>query len=80
VREVYNVMAYNEVVNSSGDTSYNATLSGLFDTTNSSLCQSNFTISELGFGNLPNPVGTTFSDLCGSTASSLRVQMNNTGN
>jgi hypothetical protein len=76
-REVYNVMSYDEVT--SGEPGYNPVLAGLFAGTNSALCQSNFTISNLGFGNLPNPVGTTFPDLCGSTASSLRVQETNNG-
>ena len=79
-REVYNVMSFNEVVNSAGDTSFNPTLSALFAGTGSALCQSTFTILNLGFGNLPNPAGSVFPDLCGATTSNNRVQMNNTGN
>jgi hypothetical protein len=79
-REVYNVLPYNAVVNSTGDTSFNPTLAGLFVGQNSFLCGSNFTISNQGFGNLPSTLGTTFPDLCGSTASTLRVSMMNTGN
>jgi hypothetical protein len=78
-REVYNVLPYNEVVNSTGDTSFNPTLAGLFVGQNSFLCSSNFTISTQGFGNLPSTLGSVFPDLCGSTASTLRVSMMNTG-
>jgi hypothetical protein len=76
VREVYNVMAYNEVVNSSGDTAFNPTLAGLFVGTGSALCQSTTTIQVLGFGTLPSP---STLDNCGSTANSLRVQETNNG-
>jgi hypothetical protein len=77
-REVYNVMPFDEVT--SGQPGFNAVLAGLFASTNSTLCQSTFTITNLGFGNLPNPVGSTFPDLCGATSGSLRVQETNTGN
>jgi hypothetical protein len=77
-REVYNVMSYNEVT--ADQPGYNAVLAGLFAVPGSALCQSTFTITNLGFGNLPNPLGSTFPDTCGSTASTLRVQETNTGN
>jgi hypothetical protein len=76
VREVYNVMAYNEVVNSTGDTAFNPTLAGLFAGSGSALCQSSFTIANLGFATLPSP---STPDSCGSTANSLRVQETNNG-
>jgi hypothetical protein len=76
VREVYNVVAYNEVVNSTGDTAFNPTLAGLLAGSGSALCQSSFTIANLGFGTLPSP---STADSCGSTANSLRVQETNNG-
>jgi hypothetical protein len=75
-REVYNVMPYNEVVNSSGDTAFNPVLAGLFVGTSSALCQSSFTIEDLGLATLPV---SSQPDTCGSTASSLRVQETNNG-
>jgi len=80
-REVFNVMDYYEVVNTpplSGtinNPAFNATLSALFSGGTSSLCQSKFTIQNNGFGNIPTS-NSAFTDPCGSTASSLRVQMN----
>jgi hypothetical protein len=65
-RQVYNVVSFDRVVDT-GDGNYNPVLAGLFANPSSSLCQSSFTISELGFGNLPSSVGSTFADLCGST-------------
>lgn len=76
VREVYNVMSYNAIVNSTGDTSFNAVQSGLFSGTGSAICQSGTTIQVLGFGLLPSP---STADSCGSTANSLRVQETNNG-
>jgi hypothetical protein len=74
VREVYNVMPFNEVT--SGMSGFNPTLAGLFAGTSSALCQSPTTIQVLGFGTLPSP---STADQCGSTANSLRVQETNTG-
>jgi hypothetical protein len=70
VREVYNVMPFSQV------TAAGSTLFGLFNGTNSAICQSSTTIQVLGFGLLPSP---STSDNCGSTANSLRVQETATG-
>jgi hypothetical protein len=74
VREVYNVMQYDRVV--SGDSNFDAILSGLFTTTSSSLCRSTVLIKTYGFGTLPSA---STPDACGSTASSLRVQQTTNG-
>ena len=74
VREVYNVMTFNEVT--SGMTGFNPVLAGLFAGTGSSLCQSTFSIEQEGFGALPSA---STPDSCGSTANSLRVQETNNG-
>ncbi len=71
-REVYNVMAYNEITSGGSN---NPVLTGLFAGTSSALCQSAFTIEEEGFG----PLSTSTPDQCGSTANSLRVQETNSG-
>ena len=83
-REVYNVMDFYEVVSGStppagtlNNTAFNSVLGGLFTGAGSGLCTSGFMISQLGFGPMPT-TGSTFADQCGSTASTLRVQMNNT--
>ncbi|HXZ63090.1 MAG TPA: hypothetical protein VEH05_00050, partial [Streptosporangiaceae bacterium] len=82
-REVYNVMDYYEVVNTTppsgtlNNPAYNAVLSGLFAGSSSTLCRNSFLISNLGFGDLPT-ANSAFADQCGSTASTLRVQMNAT--
>jgi hypothetical protein len=73
-REVYNVMPWNEVT--SGQSGFNPVLAGLFAGSNSALCQSAFTITNLGFATLPV---SSQPDTCGSTASSLRVQETNNG-
>jgi hypothetical protein len=82
-REVFNVMDYYEVVNTPplagtiNNPAFSAQLSGLFSSSTSSLCQSKFTIQNYGFGNIP-ATNSAFTDPCGSTASTLRVQMNTT--
>ena len=74
VREVYNVMEFSQVT--SGGANFNAVLAGLFASPNSALCQSTFTIQNLGFAPLPSP---STPDACGSTANSLRVQETTNG-
>jgi hypothetical protein len=76
VREVYNVMPYDEVVNT-GDGNFNSLLSGLFAGTSSRLCTSVLTIKQYGFATLPSP---STPDACGATTSGLRVQETNSGN
>ena len=73
VREVYNVVAFNQVT---AGASNNPVLTGLVAGTGSALCQSAFTIQEEGFGLLPSA---STPDQCGSTANSLRVQETNNG-
>jgi hypothetical protein len=81
IRELYNVMDYYEVVNttppagSANNPAFNSVLSSLFAGTGSSLCQSTFTIKAQGFA--PIATNSSFNDLCGATTSGLRVQMNN---
>jgi hypothetical protein len=77
IREVYNVVAYDRVVNT-GDGNYDPVLSALLATTSSSLCRSTFTINQYGFAALPTSGGPT-PDQCGSTASTLRVQQTEAG-
>jgi phosphate transport system substrate-binding protein len=74
VREVYNVMSFNEVT--SGQSGFSPVLAGLFAGSGSALCQSTFSIEQEGFGALPSP---STPDNCGSTANSLRVQETNNG-
>jgi hypothetical protein len=83
-REVFNVMDFYEVVSGStppagtlNNAAFNPVLAGLFSGAGSALCGSNFTIAQLGFGNMPSS-NSAFPDTCGSTASTLRVQMNGT--
>jgi hypothetical protein len=82
-REVFNVMDFYQVVNTppiSGtinNPAFSPQLSGLFAASTSALCQSKFTIQNQGFGNIP-ATNSAFTDPCGSTASTLRVQMNTT--
>jgi hypothetical protein len=71
LREVYNVVLFDHVVNT-GDGNFDPTLAGLLAGTGSRLCTSTFTIKSFGFGTLPNA---NLPDACGSTASSLRVQL-----
>lgn len=73
LREVYNVVEFDHVVNT-GDGNFDATLSGLLAGTGSRLCGSTFTIKSFGFGTLPNP---SLPDACGATGSTLRVQETN---
>jgi phosphate transport system substrate-binding protein len=75
VREVYNVMPYDEVVNT-GDGNFNAQMAGLFVGTTSLLCGSVLTIKQYGFGTLPS---SSTPDACGATTTGLRVQETNTG-
>jgi len=82
-REIFNVLDYFEVTNVAppsgaiNNVPYSAVLAGLFSGSASSLCKSAFTITNLGFGQLPT-ANSLFNDQCGSTASTLRVQMNAT--
>jgi hypothetical protein len=82
-REVYNVLDFFEIINTpppagqTGNPAFNSTLGGLFASTSSTLCRSQFTITNLGFGNLPT-ANSAFPDQCGATTTGLRVQMNNT--
>ncbi len=66
-REVFNVVPFNKVT--SGMTGFDPVLAQLLAGTNSNLCQDIFTIQAYGFALLGS--GTT--DLCGSTASTLRA-------
>ena len=66
-REVYNIVPFNKVT--SGMTGFDPALAQLLAGPNSNLCQDQFTITGYGFALLGS--GTT--DLCGSTASSLRA-------
>lgn len=75
VREVFNVMPFDAVVNT-GDGKFDPVLAHLFAGTTSVLCGSSITIHQYGFGSLPSP---NTLDTCGSTASTLRVQETNTG-
>jgi ABC-type phosphate transport system substrate-binding protein len=68
-REVYNIVAYDRVVNT-GDGNFDANLAGLLATGNSALCQDIFTIQGYGFALLQTPQTT---DNCGSTANTLRA-------
>jgi hypothetical protein len=78
-RELYNVMDYYEVVNQTAtgtnNVPFNPVLAGLFAGSTSQMCRATFTISQQGFA--PIGVNSAFTDPCGSTAASLRVQMNN---
>ncbi len=82
-REVYNVVNYYEVTSTTAPSGslnnqpFNSVLAGLFVGTGSTLCKSNFTIAELGFGNMPS-TNSAFTDICGATTAGLRVQMNAT--
>jgi hypothetical protein len=73
-REVFNVVNYDQVVNT-GDGKFDSTLAGLLAGTGSSLCGSTFTINQYGFAAL----SASTPDLCGSTANTLRVQETNNG-
>jgi phosphate transport system substrate-binding protein len=75
LREVYNVVRYDHVVNT-GDGNFDATLAGLLAGSTSALCQSTFTIKSFGFGTLPNA---NLADACGATTSGLRVQETTAG-
>jgi hypothetical protein len=70
LREVYNVMQFDRVVNT-GDGKFDPTLAGLFAGSTSRLCTSPITIKSYGFGTLPN---SNLPDACGATTSGLRVQ------
>jgi hypothetical protein len=79
IREVYNVMQYGAVVSGAGiaGQTFDPTLSGLFATTGSALCQNSFLIGHYGFALLTS--GGPTPDLCGATTASVRVQESNTG-
>lgn len=62
-REVFNIVQFNAVVNSAGDTIFDANLAGQFAGAGSALCQDTFTITGFGFATDPN---------CGSTANNFR--------
>jgi hypothetical protein len=70
--EVYNVVQYSRVVNSTGDTSFDPNLAALFVGTTSALCESSGVITAYGFLTLPQMTASGVSDSCGSTANSLR--------
>jgi hypothetical protein len=78
-RELYNVMDYYEVVNTAptgtNNAAFNPVLAGLFVGSGSGLCHATFTIENQGF--FPILPNSAFTDACGATANSLRVQMNN---
>jgi phosphate transport system substrate-binding protein len=67
-REVFNIVAYDRVVNT-GDGNFDPVLSGLLAGTTSRLCSQSFTIRNFGFATL----SASTPDLCGSTANSLRA-------
>jgi hypothetical protein len=73
VREVYNVMPYDAVVNT-GDGNFDPALAALFAGSSSLLCSDVFTIKAYGFATLPSP---STPDDCGATSSTLRVQETN---
>jgi hypothetical protein len=66
-RELYNIVQYSEVT--SGGSNYNAALNQLLVGQNSALCQDGLTIASYGFA----PLNSSTTDLCGSTANSLRA-------
>jgi len=67
-REVYNIIAYDRVVNT-GDGNFDPVLAGIFAGTTSRVCSQSFTIRSYGFATL----SASTPDLCGSTANSLRA-------
>jgi hypothetical protein len=67
IREVYNIVPFNKVT--SGQPGFDPNLAQLLAGPNSNLCQDQFTITAYGFALL----GPSTTDLCGSTASSLRA-------
>jgi hypothetical protein len=67
-REVYNVVQFDRVVNT-GDGHFDAQLAKLFVGTSSVMCRDTPTITGYGFGTLSSST----TDLCGSTAASLRA-------
>jgi phosphate transport system substrate-binding protein len=67
-REVYNVVQYDRVVNI-GDGKFDAQLAKLLVGGTSTLCRDSATITAYGFALL----GASTTDLCGSTAASLRA-------
>jgi hypothetical protein len=67
-REVYNVLQYDRVVNT-GDGHFDAQLAKLFVGGTSTLCRDSATITGYGFGLL----SASTTDLCGSTAATLRA-------
>jgi len=81
-RQIFNVMDYYQVVNTAppsgtvGNPAFSSLLADLFAGSTSSLCESVFTIENLGFATIPS--NTEFPYLCGSTTAAQRVQMNNT--
>lgn len=71
VREVYNIVQYDEV-QPSDTTTYNQALASMFATSNSSLCQDGLTLFNYGFAMLPS-TNPNLPDTCGSIANSLRA-------
>jgi hypothetical protein len=71
VREVFNIVQYDEVQPSDTST-YNQALASMFATTNSSLCQDGLTLFNYGFAMLPS-TNPNLPDTCGSIANSLRA-------
>ena len=67
-REVYNVVQYDRVVNT-GDGHFDTQLAKLFVGGNSVMCRDSATITGYGFGLLSSST----TDLCGSTAATLRA-------
>jgi phosphate transport system substrate-binding protein len=67
-REVYNVVAYDRVVNT-GDGHFDAQLAKLFVGGTSTLCRDSGAITRYGFALL----GASTTDTCGSTAATLRA-------
>ena len=70
VREVFNIVQYDEV-QPSDTTTYNQAFASIMATTNSSLCDDGLTIFNYGYGLLPS-TNPNLPDTCGSIANSLR--------
>jgi hypothetical protein len=72
-REVYDVVQYSRVINSTGDTIFDPNLAALYVGTTSALCESSGVITSYGFATLPQTTQSGTTDTCGSTANSLRA-------
>jgi hypothetical protein len=71
VREVYNVLQFDRVVNN-GDGQFDANLAGIFVGGNSALCQDAATIVSYGFALLPGVANANFNS-CGQVTTALQA-------